>query len=80
MVPNRPLRGLAMVVPQQPAQPLAALDFSGPRADFIARLDDGVSQALVIPLDVVMFDELLDCVTQRRLAEQDEPSKTFLFQ
>ena len=64
---------------KQTFQPFAAFDLASRSADFIARLDDRVSQALVIPFRVVMFDELLDCVSQRRLSKQDEPSKTFLF-
>jgi len=65
---------------KQTSQPFAALDLAIRRTDFIARRDDAVPQSLMIPLDVEMFEELLDRIAQRRLAEQDEPSKTFLFQ
>jgi len=42
-----------VVVIQQPAESCTALNFSGAAADFRARVDDAVLQALVIPFCVV---------------------------
>ncbi len=63
------LRSLAVVVPQQPAEPLAALDGASFPANFFSRINDPISQALVIALAMEMIDELPDGVAQRSLAE-----------
>jgi len=49
---------LAMVIPQHPAQTLAASDPALYLPDFFARLQDPVGHALVIPLTVAMGEVL----------------------
>ena len=44
----------AVVVPQDAADSLAALDLTGVAADFLARIDQSVVEALVIALCVIM--------------------------
>ena len=50
--------GVAVVVAQQAAQSLAALHGPARPSDFTAGIDEPVLQSLVIPLGVVVFQEL----------------------
>jgi hypothetical protein len=43
-----------VVVPQDAAEPLAALNLTGGEADILARIDQSVVEALVIALSVIM--------------------------
>ena len=64
---------------KQTAQPLAATDVAGRRANFLARLDDGVIQALMIPFRVVMHKVLANSDAQRFFAEKDYFRQTLGF-
>ena len=46
-----------MVVPQDAAESLAALNLTSDAADFLARIDQSVVEALVIALCVIMDQE-----------------------
>ena len=52
------LRGVAVIVPKQAAQAFVAPNVAIAAADFVTSLDDGVVQALVIPLGMIM-EEIL---------------------
>ena len=63
----------SMVVPQQPAEPFTALDRSSPGEVHVgARERDGVAEALVVSLPVVVGDAVLEASPDRSLAEEDE--------
>jgi len=64
----------------QSAFPIAAFDFAGDLPDFGARVDDLVFQTLMIAFPVVAGKELFDGVSQRVLAEENQPRQTFIFQ
>jgi hypothetical protein len=51
---NRSSRRFAIIVVEQAAKPLATLDVADRRANFLARFDDSVAQALMISFRVVM--------------------------
>ena len=59
-----------MVVPQQTAESLVALDLTILPANFITRRDDLVVESLVISLSVIMFQELADGGAKHLLAEE----------
>ena len=63
--------GGAAVVAQQPTQTLATLDRTLERSDPRLGVDQGVVEALVRPLAVVVDDELGDGSTQVGFAERD---------
>ena len=65
-----------MVVPQQTAEPLVALDLTILPANFITRRDDLVVESLVISLSVIMFQELADGGAKHLLAEEDHSQET----
>ncbi len=60
----RRLRRVAVVVAQQAAQPFAALHGPARPSDFLATVDELVLQSLVIPLGVVVLQELPHRVVQ----------------
>lgn len=74
------LGGPAVVVAEEPAEPLAAFDLARASADLLARLDDPVVQALVVPLAVIVGQEFPRRVAQRVLAEEDHPAETLFFE
>jgi len=47
----------ALVVPQDAAESLTTLDLTGGEANFLARIDQSVVEALVIALCVIMDQE-----------------------
>ena len=64
------LRCLAVVVSQQPTESFAAIHFAGYLADFLARDEDAVVQALVVSFFVIMSAEIADSPAQRSLTEE----------
>ncbi len=73
------LRGATVVVPQQPAEAFAAHHDALAGADALTRLDQLVSQPLVIPFAVIVGDVLADRTTQRSFAEEDHAVQALLF-
>ena len=69
---------LAMVISQDPTQPLTAADAPCGPPDFFARLHDPVGHALMIPLTVVMNEEFEHGRLQRWLAKEDHPMQAFV--
>ena len=53
-----------MIVTQQPAESFAASDLPAVISHVVFRRDQLVVETLVIPLVMIMLDELRDCVTQ----------------
>ena len=47
-----------VIVPKQSTEALAALDRTCDDADIVPRFDQAVAQSLVVPLFVIMGDEL----------------------
>ena len=68
--------GAAIVVVQETAEPLATFDPAGGLANVGAGLQDGVVERLVISLAMIMDQPLIDRVTHRLLAEEDQPVET----
>ena len=64
---------LAMVVFQQTAQPLTALDFARTAPDFISRSDDLVVQALVVSFAMKVIEILANSISQCTLTKEDHP-------
>lgn len=60
-----------VIVPEQAAQPVTALDLAGNRSDLGTTVDDFVAQPLVIPFHVVMLDLFDHCTPQGWLTEDD---------
>jgi hypothetical protein len=58
------LSGLPVVVAQDPAEPFPAMHLTGPAPDLGARVDEAIAQALVIPLAVIMLQELTNGLAQ----------------
>ena len=56
---------------KQSTEAFATLNLTVPVADFIARLNQAVVQALVIPFLVVVLDELCGGSSQRGFPEED---------
>ena len=76
---NGSLRCLAMVVSQQAAEALTALDVTAVEANFFIRLDDLVAKALVISFLVKMKKELANGATEHVLTEEDHSRQTLGF-
>ena len=74
---HRLLRGLAVVVVEQAAQPLATADASMTTSDAIVRFDQPVVEALMIALSVIVRNEFADRSAQGLLAEEDRPIQAF---
>ena len=68
---NGSLRCLAMVVSQQAAEALTALDLTLALTNFFIRFDDLVAKALVISFLVIMKKELANSTAKHVLAEKD---------
>ena len=60
-----------MVVVQHPTDPLAALDATAGWRCRRQRQDQAIAEPLVIPLVMVVHDELADGAPQRALADQN---------
>jgi len=71
------LRSLAVIVPKQAANPFAALDLPLRLADFLTWINDAVFEALVIPLGMIMFQELPNSSAQHTLTEEDHSFQRF---
>ena len=56
--------GVAVVIPQQPAESLTTLDLSGHRTDFVTGLDQLVVEPLVISFRMIMPKEFGDSAAQ----------------
>ena len=67
-----------MVVPQDAAESLAALDVTTDAADFLARIDQSVVEALVIALCVIMGQERNRSGLQRLLSEEDQAMQALI--
>ena len=76
---RRQLRGVAIVIVQQTAEPLAAFHLPDDLPDFLSWIDDLVVEPLVISLGVIMVQELVDSIVQRLLAEEDHSVQAFGF-
>jgi len=68
----------AVIVPQDAAESLAALDLTGDAADFLARIDQSVVDALVIALSVIMGEERNHGGLQRLLSEEDQAMQALI--
>jgi hypothetical protein len=64
-------RGAIIVVPQDPTEPVATSESSGPPPDFAPRLEDLISHSLMRSLGMVMSDELMESAAETLLAEED---------
>ena len=71
-------RSIAIVIPQHSAQPFAAADVALELADLSPGLDDPVLPPLVIPLSMIMSEELPGGLLQRLLAKEDHPMQAFV--
>ena len=71
-----PSGSVTMVVAEQTAKPLSALDLAFAATDVSNRFDDLVRQGLVIALAVITRKILTNGVLQRALAEKEHPQKT----
>jgi hypothetical protein len=60
------LRSLAMVVTKQTAEPISGGNFSFDTPDLRARLNEPVTQPLVIALGVIVLHKLGQCATYGR--------------
>jgi hypothetical protein len=67
---------VTVVVTEQAAKPLSALDLAFEATDFWSRFNDLVRQGLVIALAVIMKKILTNGVLQSALAEKKHPQKT----
>ena len=65
-----------MVIAKQTTESLVALDLTILPANFIARCDDLVVEALMVSLAVIMFQELADSGAKHLLAEEDHFQET----
>src|SRR5215475_12837039 len=72
-------RRLLMVIAQEPIQSLPALNRLRLVGDIrITREQQDVTLALVIPLDMIMFDEFVQRPPQRALAQEDHFGQALL--
>ena len=76
---HRLLRGLAVVVVEQAAQPLATADASMTTSDAIVPFDQPVIEALMIALSMIMRNVFADRSAKRFLTEEDHPVEAFAF-
>lgn len=77
--PQLDLCRAAMIVLQQPAQPLAALDWPVALSHEFVGIDDSVVESLVVPFGVIVLGELLDRALQHPRTKQDHPVETLFF-
>jgi hypothetical protein len=68
-----------VVGPQDAAESLATLDLTGGEADFLARIDQSVIEALVIALCVIMGRERNRSGLQRLLSEEYQAMEALVF-
>ena len=73
-------RRVAVIVSQEAAESLATFDLALRLADFLTWINQLIAQSLMVPLSVIMFQELADSRAKRRLAEEDEPRKGFVLE
>ncbi len=66
-------RRVAVIVSQEAAESLATFDLALRLADFLTWINQLIAQSLMVPLSVIMFQELAGSRAKRRLAEEDEP-------
>ena len=67
---GKTLRGLTIVISQQPTESLSALDRTGFSSGSSARLDQSIAQSLMVALAVVVRNVFPTCVPQGSLAEK----------
>ncbi len=60
-----------MVITKQPAKTLSTFDRSIGIADLFLRVENTIAKALMVPLVVIKFHELVDGSAQRVLAKED---------
>ncbi len=70
-------RSASMVVLQQAAEALPALDRAIHSANFVARFEETVFEALVVSAPMVVLEIQGDGLTQHLLAEEDHPAQRF---
>jgi hypothetical protein len=73
-------RRVAVIVSQEAAESLATFDLALRLADFLTWINQLIAQSLMVPLSVIMFQELADSRAKRRLAEEDKPRKGFVLE
>jgi len=73
------LRNVAIVVIKHPAEPLTTFHFATVLANFSARIDERVFQALVISLGVIMSEIFMNCVAHRFFTEKYKSVQTLGF-
>ena len=71
---------ITIIVSKQAAKPFAAFDVALHEADFLTWINQLIAQSLMVPLSVIVFQELADSRAKRRLAEEDEPRKGFVLE
>jgi len=62
---------VAVIVSQEAANPLAALDLALRLAEFLTWINQLIAQSLMVSLSVIMFQELADSSAQHLLTEED---------
>jgi hypothetical protein len=62
---------VSVVVPQQPAEPLATLDLAFGPADLFSRFKDRVTEPLVISLTVIVAAKLANTGSQRLVGDEE---------
>ena len=67
-----------MVVPQHPAEPFTTANFTLAAPHFFSRPNNPVFEALVIPLLMIMNQELPDGLAQGVLPEKDHSVETLV--
>ncbi len=71
---------VTVIVSQETAEPLAALDLALRLADFVTWINQSISQSLMVPLSVIMFQELADSGAKHLLAKEDHSFQRFFLQ
>ena len=69
-------RRFPMVIPQQAANPFAALDLALCPANFLTWINQLIAQSLMVSLGVIMFQELADSGAKHLLAEENHFQET----
>ena len=70
----------AVIVSQEAAEPRAALDLAPRLADFLTWINQLIAQSLMVPLSVIVFQELADSGAKHLLAEKDHFQETLFFE
>ena len=71
---------VTVIVSQETAEPLAALDLALRLADFVTWINQSISQSLMVPLSVIMFQELADSGAKHLLAKEDHFQEAFFLE